>query len=55
MKDTRRKVAGEGVGMEITSVTTHVLYVATPYAATVKSAFNGLSNGLVDETTDTAL
>ena len=55
MKDTRRKVAGEGVGMEITSVTTHVLYVATPYAATVKAAFNALNNVTVDETTDTEL
>ena len=41
MKDTRDKVAGEGVGMRITSVTTHVLYVAgkiTNTAATTTSS-----------------
>jgi hypothetical protein len=45
MKDKRDRVAGEGVGMRITSVTTHVFYVATPYAALVETALTNLISG----------
>lgn len=55
MKDTRDRVAGESVGMRTTSVTTHVLYVATPYAAAVKNALEQNLNVTIDNSADVRL
>ena len=52
----RDGIAGEAVGQRVTSITTHVLYVAKPYANTVKSAFQGLGQEIeVNTDADTVL
>lgn len=53
MKADRDGIAGEAVGMRVTSVTTHVLYVAKPFAAQVRTELAKL--GTVKTDADTVL